>query len=159
MGRKSNPFPSGGLQDFQTAENCVSGKGFTISTPVLWHSDGKVAETEIPVDGSVKGLRIRMHIASLKPHEPKLTYLHPDGFIRRLCVNIEHRPFSGTHKHSIVAQGENAYEPTDIPEPPMDSTVQPQVYREILEAFIAECLITCTSGYKWSSPPMRGGSS
>jgi len=111
--------------------------------------------TKIPI---MPSCRIRLVINSLSPSEPRLQYLvglGQAGFsARRLCVNVPHRPFAGTHKHRAEPGGgdEGAYQPDDIPEVPLQPRVAPGTYRAILEAFAAECFVGFGPDFVWSEP-------
>lgn len=101
---------------------------------------------------------LRLVVNPLAPSEPKLQYLAGTGrdrfSARRLCVNVPHRPITGTHKHRVEpgSSDEGAYEPTDIPEVPLQPRVAPGTYRAILEAFANECFIEMASDFTWSEP-------
>ncbi|MEV0001390.1 hypothetical protein AB0H28_03755 [Micromonospora sp. NPDC050980] len=101
---------------------------------------------------------LRLVVNPLAPSEPKLQYLVGAGrdrfSARRLCVNVPHRPITGTHKHRVEpgSSDEGAYEPTDIPEVPLQPRVAPGTYRAILEAFANECFIEMASDFAWSEP-------
>jgi hypothetical protein len=64
-----------------------------------------------------------------------------------------HRKTDETHKHTYVpATGEEGfYIPDDIPAVTPGPTVSPSVYRQVFEAFAAECHISLTPGY-WTEP-------
>ena len=151
--RAKNPYPSGGLRDFGLAEKLLTPHRHVVDRPVRWKRIEGGIETVLPVSGAGLGVKFRMEIRALKPHEPKLQYLHPQGFARRLCVNAPHRPITGTHKHKILPNMESAYEPDDIPPIPMNSPVTTELYREILEAFINECHVALGPNYTWTGPP------
>ena len=89
----------------------------------------------------------------MRPGEPTLKYIADGGWVRRLCVNREHRPLPGTHKHRVESTGEaECYAPTDIPAVPLSPDVGPQIYRDIIEAFAAECSIAVGDDIGWSEP-------
>ncbi len=94
-----------------------------------------------------------MRIRAPAPSEPKLTYLIGGAAARRLCVNGNHPPLPGTHKHRFRISGadEDAYAPDDIPDVPLAPRVAPGVYRAILEAFASECFITVGDDC-WTEP-------
>lgn len=102
--------------------------------------------------------RLRIVVNALAPSEPKLQYLAGagrDGFsARRLCINVPHRPLTGTHKHRLEPSlgDEDAYEPNDIPQVPLAPRVAPGTYRAILEAFAAECFVEIGSDFIWVEP-------
>lgn len=87
---------------------------------------------------------------------------HPEA-IRRLDLRDTHRNPDGewwrrkTHKHRWSEADNNswAYTPTDIPHEIPGSNVTEDNYREIFEAFAAECGITLGDGYRWTDPNVR----
>ena len=82
--------------------------------------------------------------------------------IRRLDMRGRHRNPDGelwlatSHKHrwSSVDNNDWAYTPDDIPHEMPGSVVSVDNYREVFEAFAAECNIGLADGYEWSDPPM-----
>lgn len=82
--------------------------------------------------------------------------------LRRLDVGDTHRQPDGevwerrTHKHLwSTSEGNSwAYLPTDIPETPAGQTVSGADYRQVFEAFVAECKIDIGPDYKWTDPPL-----
>lgn len=101
---------------------------------------------------------LRMTVNQLAPSEPFLQYLIGAGrerfSARRLCVNQEHRPIEGTHKHRTepALGDETAYKPDDIPEVPHAPRVAPGAYRAIFEAFAAECYVEIGTDFDWDEP-------
>jgi hypothetical protein len=99
-----------------------------------------------------------MTVNRLRPSEPYLQYLAGvgrEGFsARRLCLNQEHKPIEGTHKHRTEPSigDEIPYKPTDIPEVPLSPRVAPGTYREIFDAFAAECFIDVGPDFTWEEP-------
>lgn len=111
---------------------------------------GPVMEGLVQVRVAIAALMpcvLRMTVNRLAPSEPFLQYLVGAGrerfSARRLCINQEHRPLSGTHKHRTepAIGDEVPYKPDDIPEVPHAPRVAPGTYRAIFEAFAAECVI------------------
>ncbi|WP_157180414.1 hypothetical protein [Protofrankia coriariae] len=102
--------------------------------------------------------RLRIVINTLVPSEPRMQYLAGAGretfSARRLCLNIPHRPFDGTHKHRTEPRSadESAYEPDDIPEVPLAPRVAPGACRAVLEAFARECFIEIGPDFVWTEP-------
>lgn len=144
---------SGGLDDFKLAEHMVKSPMRTIDTPVKWMQlELPKKKCVLPVDGAPDGTRIEMVVFEKKPSEPRVGYFHAGGWVRRLCVNGRHLPIDGTHKHRISLGGEDAYRPDDIPEIPLAPYVRADAYREIMEAFIAECNIALGEGFEWTEP-------
>ncbi|MGW4559925.1 hypothetical protein ACWEOV_40885 [Streptomyces sp. NPDC004365] len=122
-----------------------------------WVLRGSVLEGTIEVRTALPELetgKLRMTVRRLAPSQPRLQYLIGNAAVRRLCVNEQHRPYEGTHKHMINLRGtdEDAYEPDDIPEVPLAPRVAPGTYRAILEAFVAECAITLGEDFVWVEP-------
>lgn len=84
--------------------------------------------------------------------------------IRRLDLRDVHVNPDGqrwndeTHKHlwSEVDGNDFAYSPSDIPHDPAQSTVTPDDYRAVFEAFAAEVNIGFGDGYRWTDMPARG---
>lgn len=80
--------------------------------------------------------------------------------IRRLDMRGRHRNPDGelwvatTHKHrwSSVDNNDWAYTPDEIPHEMPGSAVRADDYREVFEAFAAECNIALADGYEWSDP-------
>jgi hypothetical protein len=108
---------------------------------------------DVPEEGQH---RLRIVVHELRPSEPRLQYLTDQGWLRRLCVNTEHRPISSTHKHRAVGGGDDScYVPQDIPPIPLAPRVPEGALRAILEAFAAECGINLGPGYLWT-PPWKG---
>lgn len=82
-----------------------------------------------------------------------LVYLADGANVRRLCVNHEHRPYAGTHKHKAEClPPDDCYEPDDIPAVPVSPDVGPELYREVFEAFAAECHVVLGDDFEWSPP-------
>lgn len=87
---------------------------------------------------------------------------HPES-IRRLDLRGKHRNPDGewwhgrTHKHrwSVADNNAWAYTPDDIPHEVTGSVVGVDNYREVFEAFAAECAVTLGDGYEWSDPPLE----
>ncbi len=128
---------------------------------IRWTLRGSVYEGTIEVHTTLPQLetgRLRMVIRRPAPSQPRLQYLVGNASVRRLCVNEEHRPLVGTHKHMINPLGtdEDAYKPSDIPEVPLAPRVAPGTYRAILEAFASECSITLGEDFVWVEPTEKG---
>jgi len=129
---------------------------------VTWKLDGTIRwEGEVDVRTVLPMLascRLRLVVNKLAPSEPKLQYLVKagrNGFAaRRLCLNVPHSPFDGTHKHRAEpgSGDEDTYEPDDIPELPLAPRVAPGTYRAILEAFAKECFIEIGPDFVWTEP-------
>jgi hypothetical protein len=128
---------------------------------IVWTRRSVVAEGNVRVRTALAVLtpcRLRLTVNTLAPSEPKLQYLVSegrDGFAaRRLCVNTEHLPHPGTHKHFPRPGGgeEGSYEPDDIPDLPLQPRVAPGAYRAILEAFEAECFVAIGQDFIWVEP-------
>lgn len=125
---------------------------------IMWERDRIPRIGTVTVATSLAPCRLRMVINVLAPSEPRLQYLvlaGRNGFAaRRLCVNVPHRPFPGTHKHRARPGGgdESTYRPDDIPEVPLQPRVAPGTYRAVLEAFAAECAITLGPDFDWTEP-------
>lgn len=150
---------SGELQDFRVAATLVSSLALarTIGS-WTWLHNGRSHLGEVAVSTNVAGAsatRLRMTVHELRPSEPRLQYLATEGWIRRLCLNRPHRPIHGTHKHRVGAEGETAYEPVDIPIPPLAPRVQHGTLYGILAAFAGECMIELSDDLDWS-PPWKG---
>lgn len=111
---------------------------------------GKAAVAAPP--GSWENLRVEMRISPLRPERFTVSYVCTSGWIRRLCVNTEHRPISGTHKHRIVRGAEDAYEPDDIPGVVDGPDVPPEAHEAVFRAFVNECSIVIPSTFDWLSP-------
>lgn len=124
--------------------------------PVFW------AQVKTRFEGTVmvaapglqqEAARLIMTVNRLRPAELWLVYVTDDGWVRRLCVNHEHRPLTGTHKHKVeVNGGAGCYEPDDIPAIPLSPDVSPGAYRGVLEAFAAECSIQVRADMSWVPP-------
>lgn len=92
----------------------------------------------------------------------KVALEHPES-IRRLDLRGRHRNPDGelwhdrTHKHRWSAADNNswAYTPDDIPHEIPGSVVGVDNYREVFEAFAAECGVSLGDGYEWSDPPLE----
>lgn len=106
-------------------------------------------------EGSWEDLRIEMRVTPLRPERFFASYVCAAGWIRRLCVNQQHRPIDGTHKHRILVASEDCYEPNDIPAVPVQPAVQPGAYEAVFRAFVAECSIVIPSSFHWT-PPWEG---
>lgn len=122
---------------------------------VHWRHEGPKHVGTIAVSvGSldIEAARLEITTNQLRPAEPSVAYIADGGWIRRLCVNVEHRPFVGTHKHRLEPIGEEPYEPMDIPVVPLSPDVSPQSYREVVAAFAAECSIELGVDYRWTDP-------
>ena len=80
--------------------------------------------------------------------------------LRRLDIRGSHSNPDGerwerrTHKHlwSVELKNEHAYTPDDIPHDQPGTLVTRDNYREIFEAFAAECGIETGPDYLWSEP-------
>ncbi len=145
---------SGGLQDFRVAQSLVLDSRHLVNVSVRWQFAPPAKKVcVLPVIGAPEGTRIEMEVGEFKLSEPKVKFIHPDGWIRRLCVNSNHDEIRGTHKHHIVnGDLESAYEPNDIPSLPLSRHVRTGVHREILEAFLGECNIGLGPNYRWAEP-------
>ena len=112
-----------------------------------------VVEVELCGLVGIDAARLTMAATPLRPESPCLAYVVSGGAVRRLCVNNEHRPFSGTHKHQYERAGSaECYEPDDIPNVPMGARAAVRVYREVFDAFAAECNIQIGPGFTWCDP-------
>lgn len=123
---------------------------------VQWarHGSKRVGRVLVRARGLLdpESARLEFTVSALRPTEPTVAYIADGAAIRRLCINSEHRPFPGTHKHR--ANGDpagNAYEPTDIPTLELDAELPPGAHRAILEAFATECFIGVDS-LEWVDP-------
>jgi hypothetical protein len=82
--------------------------------------------------------------------------------IRRLDLRDGHLNPDGerwdqkTHKHRWSEMENNAwaYTPDDIPHEQPGSPVTRDNYREVFEAFAAECGVSLSDGYTWSEPDL-----
>lgn len=125
--------------------------------PLVWKYKGSTADGEVAVHTVLPQLetgRLRISVRRLAPSQPRFQYLIGGASVRRLCVNEEHRPIAGTHKHMInpLETEEDAYEPKGIPVVPLAPRVAPGTYRAILEAFAEECEITLGEDFAWIEP-------
>jgi hypothetical protein len=123
---------------------------------IQWSSRGSARVGKVPVRAQglldPESARLEFTVSVLRPTEPKVAYLADGAAIRRLCVNVEHRPYSGTHKHRVSGDpAGDAYEPSDIPALELDAEPPPNAHREILEAFAAECCIDI-GDLEWVDP-------
>lgn len=144
---------SGGLDDFKLAEHMVKSPLRMINSRVKWIQQAlPKKKCTLPVEGAPDGTVIEMTVLEKQPSEPRVVYRHASGWVRRLCVNGSHGNILGTHKHRIALGGEDAYEPDDIPLIPLQPYVRAGAYREIMEAFIAECNIAIGDDYQWTDP-------
>lgn len=160
MGRQSSPLltaQSVGLLLSKAAQATTVG-------PITWKTQGSVSEGVLQVRTILPQLEqaaLRISIRKPAPSQPRFQYLVGVGAakasVRRLCVNEEHRPFTGTHKHMInpLETDEDAYEPNDIPKVPLAPRVAPGTYRAILEAFANECEVTLGTDFTWTEPGRR----
>lgn len=128
---------------------------------LTWRVDKVIAEGIVPVTTDLQHvgaayLRVMLRPV-VAPSQPRMQYRVGDQSLRRLCVNEEHRPFSGTHKHKLTPFGtdEDTYEPTDIPVVPLAPRVAPGVVQAVFEAFAAECNVQLVDPYRWAEPPGR----
>lgn len=122
--------------------------------PIEWSSrppryTGKVA---VSAPGVRIGGRLELTANELRGGELWIAYIADEGWVRRLCVNQEHRPFVGTHKHRVETRGEECYEPDDIPPLELSPTTPCGSYREVLIAFAQECHITVGDDLGWTDP-------
>ncbi|MFC7463272.1 hypothetical protein [Brachybacterium sp. GCM10030252] len=132
------------------------------STPTALEGDLIWTQTEtttvrgvVAVDapkGDWEELRVELHVTPMRPERFFASFVCRAGWIRRLCVNKQHRPIDGTHKHRIVAGAEDCYEPDDIPPVLVQPDVPPGTYEAVFRAFVAECTIVVPSTFHWASP-------
>lgn len=82
--------------------------------------------------------------------QPHLRRLDIRGPHRQPDEHWDHR----THKHlwSVEHKNDYAYTPEDIPHEQPGTLVTVDNYREIFEAFVAECAIGTGPDYAWSEP-------
>lgn len=151
----------GALEDTRLAHALTSPIALTrTSGPWRWENkgrDGLLHDGSVTVVSAIPdtSLVLRMVVSERRPSEPKLQYVERNGWIRRLCVNTEHRPLNGTHKHAVGLAGDVPYEPHDIPDVPLQPTIGPGVLYGIFEAFATECGIRLSGDLAWA-PPWRG---
>lgn len=142
-----------------------------INEPIEWttHPDPSPTEARMQVTVfNTRGERVLLtgRIPYVTPHRSHWTFTwgakqrqeHPSP-IRRLDLRDNHGNPDGerweraTHKHRWTEQDGNAwaYTPDDIPHKPVPDG--PEDYREIFEAFAAECHVGFGPDYLWSDPP------
>lgn len=123
---------------------------------IQWAKRGsaRVGVVHVEAQGTLieDSARLEMKVSLLRPTEPTVAYVADGGAVRRLCVNAEHKPFAGTHKHRISGDpAGDCYEPDDIPKLALDGPLPAGAHRAIMEAFAAECFID-TSDLEWIDP-------
>jgi hypothetical protein len=137
------------------------GRAVTLGGIAWQQKSGPVVEGVVQVRVALTTLMpcvLRMTVNRLAPSEPFLQYLVGAGrdrfSARRLCMNQEHRPIEGTHKHRTepAVGDEMAYKPADIPEVPHAPRVAPGTYRAIFEAFAGECYVEIGPDFVWLEP-------
>lgn len=130
MSKQSSPLPPP-----QTVGALLSPVAKAVTTgTIIWSREGSVSKGRLLVCTALPALDhgvIEMSIRSRAPSQPRVFYLIGGASVRSLCVNDAHPPYSGTHKHITNTQlgDEDAYEPDDIPVPPLAPRVAPGVYR------------------------------
>lgn len=152
-----SPGPSGGWLDYEQTMYLVDPNTRTqLDERITWVASGTSARVGrvdvIAPRGSWENLRVEMRVSPLRPERFTLSYVCTAGWIRRLCVNTEHRPFAGTHKHRIVTGAEDAYEPDDIPAVIDGPEVPPSAHEDVFRAFVNECSIVMPPAFDWLSP-------
>lgn len=124
--------------------------------PVRWvQTKGERREGRVSVIAmaGAEEAELLVTINRLRCEQMWLVYLAGGANVRRLCVNHEHRPFPRVHKHRAEGEPPNdCYEPDDIPEVPLSPDVSPELYREVFEAFAAECHVTIGDDFEWAPP-------
>lgn len=123
--------------------------------PLAWDGRGSPLHIgTVEVYASALGLngRLEIRVNELRGGQLWVSYIVDGGWVRRLCVNYEHRPFSGTHKHRVEVTGEQCYEPDDIPPIDVSPHTPPSAYREVLLAFAGECNVEVSADFVWSDP-------
>jgi hypothetical protein len=166
------------LADFRVltdaeAAAIVDDSGKVINERLVWdvrRSSPEARPTEVGVSVGVfnaasENLRLVVRIGLSALQRPHFLLLWGEKSrrelptnLRRLDINDSHdnpdgeRWRGGTHKHRwSVADGNAwAYTPDDIP-------VGHDNYREVFEAFTAECKITFGPDYAWADPPLDPG--
>jgi hypothetical protein len=142
-----------------------------LRVPLTWTRRPTTYRAEAAVHNA-HGLPLRSGLQIIIDKPWKVTaYLMLHGTqIRRLDVNGSHRNRtdgqvwrSQTHKHvfSEAHQSAVAYTPTDIPTVPFQN-VSDEDYRQVWEAFCAECGVVLGGTYAWRppdlNPPQQGDS-
>lgn len=100
--------------------------------------------------GSWSELRVEVRVTPKRPEQFGVLFVCDQGWIRRLCVNRDHHPLTGTHKHRILGSNEDAYTPDDIPTvsiPPVNAADDQEA---VFRAFVTECSIVIPSGFTWT---------
>lgn len=133
-----------------------------LRVPVVWETRPTALRAHIGVH-NVHGLPVVLgaQILSDKPWKFTTYLMLYNTHIRRLDVNGSHKNRSAgrelwqgaTHKHRFSEQHQDseAYTPTDIPSIPLSGVVG-EHYREVFEAFCAECSIKLAGAYALSDP-------
>jgi len=141
--------------------------------PLGFQGSGLGVHTSIPILSEIREpLALRIRIMSSTPWSSHYlliwgTRLTGCVNLRRLDLRDDHRNPDGaevwtarTHKHTWSESHADcmAYTPTDIPHDP-DLTVGVDEYRQVFEAFCAECYVALGPSYRWTEPslPGRGG--
>lgn len=138
---------------------------------VVWHArNGRFTRMQVGVVNALgEHLSLTGQVSALRPGASSWALVwgrkgqseHPEA-IRRLDLRGTHRNPDGqwwrceTHKHRWSAADNNdwAYTPDDIPHDVPGSVVGVDSYREIFEAFAAECDVSLGTGYEWADPAL-----
>lgn len=152
------------LIDEATAEHLLSGGHMSVRVPVRWREDLHHVRAQVAVDAPETygaGLVLDLSLSFARPWKYSYQLRSGGVILRRLDVRSSHTNHSGppgrwrgeTHKHrwSDRYRDHIAYTPTDIPAAP-GTTVGPDEYRQVFEAFCGECNITLAQGYLWVEP-------
>lgn len=113
-----------------------------------------VGKVEVSFASGLTGrARLEVRLSPERPENLFCIYLAEGGWLRRLCVNGGHQRRRFTHKHCAERSGpDDSYEPDDIPLVPRVPAPDPSLYREVFEAFAAECNVSLGADFTWTPP-------